>query len=276
MTSQSSSHQHSSHRHQPHEMTLELEQATSNYQSAKVLHEAEQYDTAVSKLQDALKIQECLLGKYHSHTIKSYWRLGRSLYMLSQSPSHTNALEKAEPALAAFKRALRMAEARYGNDHAATLTLKKDMSECLVGDPSYLTAMEAWLDHERQGDSFCKMRNHKRAFLEYTKAQELDDTVFGTRSNLDHADLLCKLAFLTRLQGDLEASRKHFSKALDLYQTCLGENHPATLGAGTMLRAVSQDCDLNRQGTGSKKQGKRSFGGSLRAFRQNMVASPRA
>jgi tetratricopeptide (TPR) repeat protein len=238
----------------------DLEQAQAWYQEGKALHELGDYPAAVQSFQKALMLQELYLGKYHKHTIKTYWRIGRSSILNNKDYKR---------ALICFKRALRMAESTFGKAHENEITKKlmQDITDFLQDNGlnennDYMAAIVQALELERQGDAFCKAKNYKHAMKQYKQAIHLEETVFGPNANMDCADITCKLACVYRLQGDNASSTLAYRKALHLYRLNLGEQHPATCGAKANLEAVSKN-----QTASGKKQG--WWGKASPSFRNN-------
>ena len=225
----------------------DLEQAQTWYQEGKTLHESGDYSGAVEAFQKALLLQELYLGKYHKHTIKTYWLIGRSSILNNKDYKR---------ALISFKRALRMAESTFGKAHESEITkeLMQDIAEFLQDkglneNNDYMGAIVQVLELERQGDAFCKAKNYKSAVKRLRQAIHLEETLFGPNAT-DCADLKCKLAIVYRLQGDNASSTLVYHKVLHLYRLNLGEQHPATCGAKANLEAVSKNPTAS-----GKKQG---------------------
>jgi hypothetical protein len=212
----------------------ELEQAQIWYQQGKALHASavavanankdnmnpnandntNDYAAAVQAFQKALWIQELYLGKYHKHTIKTYWRIGRS----------SIALQDYQRALISFKRALRMAESTFGKapirvmvsqvqmvSQSSQMVQVQSQTKSQTSSPTqssssssshitkelvqdiqdflqdhglnehhdYMGAIVQALELERQGDAFCKAKNYKQAVKHYRQAIRLEETVFG-------------------------------------------------------------------------------------------------
>jgi tetratricopeptide (TPR) repeat protein len=238
----------------------DLDQAQTFYQEGKALHESGDYPGAVEAFQKALLLQELYLGKYHKHTIKTYWRIGRSSILNNKDYKR---------ALISFKRALRMAESTFGKAHESEITkeLIQDIMEFLQNNGlnennDYMGAIVQALELERQGDAFCKAKNYKNAVKQYKQAIYLEETIFGFNANVDCADINCKFAFVYRLQGDNASSTLAYHKALQSYRLNLGEQHPATCGAKANLEAVSK----NQTASGKKQSW---WGKASSSFRGN-------
>jgi len=251
-----------------------LEEASQKYEQAKALHEQENFEGAVALLEEALKTNETVLGKYHKVTIKTYWRIGRSKIHLK---------DNVPAALVAFKRAIRTCELSYGKDHTATKTLREDVAGCLEGVPrmddvgtnsshssfdetpgskpnsrssmsisngsikvdfsnqSYMEIIDQWLQYEQEGDQLCNRRKLPAAIKVYREALSMEDKVFGGISNMDCADIMCKLACLYREQNDLNNSEELYRKALSMFEATLGQDHPATRGAASNLKHLRKE-----------------------------------
>lgn len=183
----------------------QLKAAATNYDEGKALHHAGDYEAALDAYRQALAIREPFLGKYHWDTIKTYWRMGRSHWLLAEAKtnhdggpnSSPNQLKQQQAAVRCWKRAMRLAERLQGKDHPITERLSEDISRFLstkTGDNSVdskvdmFKTIQQWLEHERQGDLSTKGTDYRRALKHYHNAMKLEQQIFSSAPSSEDMD----------------------------------------------------------------------------------------
>lgn len=232
-------------------------QAQSLYNHGKNEYIQGRYSQAANSFQQAIQIQEAVLGKYHRHTIKSYWRYGKAVCLSKKN---------ADQALRAFLRVGRMAETSF--DANVNQQLWEEMTACwqqgyVHNNSNHDTTVDSALEQivetlclEREADSKCKQELFDEAIPLYQQALAIQDTLLEGKGDdcLDGADIRCKLACCFLRIGKLYQAMENLDTAHGCYVQHFGHQHPATLGATASIQRVNQgardDFASKRQGSG--------------------------
>lgn len=209
----------------------ELKRARSCYHQGKTDYSQADYAGALEHFQEAVRIQEMYLGKYHEETIRSYWRLGRAACKEQERVQ----------ALRAFQRAARMAASAFSK--ASYQHLMTDIEQCWQDahpeDGDSLKLILQVFKLERQGDIAFRKNHYVKATEAYCEALQLQDSSLLGQDSLDGADIRCKLGFCFMKTSATPQARRALQMAYDCFVGHVGKDHPATLGAVAKMKIIA-------------------------------------
>ena len=234
------------HRYLPHALVcatlIEQEQmafpeaARLLSQAGKFLYERGQYSAPERLLQQALTIQEQVLGAEHPDT----------LTILDNLAAVYNRLDKYEQAVLLLQRALAIQEQVLGAEHPDVATSLNSLAAVYNNQGNYkqaepllwraLTIRERVLgaDHPHTALTLSNLGFNQRKQDKYEEAEPLYKRALAIRERAleaDHPELahsLSNLALLYKEQGRYEEAEPLYKRALAIRERVLGTDHPDT------------------------------------------------
>ena len=205
----------------------QMRDARSMYKEGKERYRNGDYGNALECFEKAAKLQEVLLGKYHTETINSYLWVGKSSACTVK-------------ALKAFQRAMRIGKSVL--DESTYQNMIRDIEKCWndkypQNTHNVLQRLLQIFSYEERGDKDLKAKDYAHAIEMYCEALSCQDLIVGPDS-IDGADIRCKLAIaVLRISATPEADRA-LKRAYECYRTIHGQDHPATLGAAAKMETI--------------------------------------
>jgi CHAT domain-containing protein/Tfp pilus assembly protein PilF len=226
-----------------------LAKAEHLWQQAAQLNQQGRYAEAIPLAQQALEIEERILGAHHPDVATVL----NNLALLYQKQGNYT---QAEPL---FQRALSIYEAALGANHPLVATALNNLAELYQGQGKYAQA-EPLFQHALSIAEAALGANHSLVAAtlnnlaalyqgqgNYTKAEPLLQRARAIRERIlganhpDVAQSLNNLAELYRAQGKYAQAEPLYRRALSIYEAALGANHPDVAQSLNNLAALYQD-----------------------------------
>ena len=183
-----------------------------------------EFDQALGKYEEALNIEESILGKYPLSTAEIY---KRSAFALREKGKY-------ERAILALRTALSIFVYEFGGDHANVIATLKEIGHTIMQQGldhsalnKYLNTLVYSVKYERYGDHILKEGDYAGAIEEFQKSLALEVSALG-KFHLTQAALYRKIAEALRGQGRLDFAIVNHRHALGIFQSQLGKDHPDT------------------------------------------------
>jgi tetratricopeptide (TPR) repeat protein len=185
-----------------------------------------EFDQALGKYEEALNIEESLLGKYPLSTAEIYKKCA---FALREKGKH-------DRAILALRTALSIFVYEFGGDHANVIATLKEIGHTIMQKGlehsvinKYLNTLVYSVKYERYGDHIFKEGDYTGAIEEFQKSLALEVSALG-KFHLTQAALYRKIAGALRCQERLDLAIVNHRHALGIFQSQLGKDHPDTAG----------------------------------------------
>jgi tetratricopeptide (TPR) repeat protein len=186
-----------------------------------------EFDQALGKYEEALNIEESILGKYPLSTAEIY---KRSAFALRENGKY-------DRAILALRTALSIFVYEFGGDHANVIATLKEIGHTIMRKGLERSAINKYLNtlvysvkYERYGDHIFKEGDYAGAIEEFQKSLALEVSALG-KFHLTQAALYRKIAGALRGQERLDFAIVNHRHALGIFQSQLGKYHLDTIGA---------------------------------------------
>ena len=170
------------------------------------------YDEAIAQYERALRIYEKAFGADHINTADTINNLGSTYH--SQG--------KYDEAIAQYERALRIKEKAFGADHINTASTINNLG----------------LTYDSQG-------KYDEAIAQYERALRIYEKAFGA-DHINTASTIMNIGLLHKSRGQAQLAELWLLRGYQIFRTNLGELHPHTLKAATIIRESGWNEDKTR------------------------------